>query len=114
MRLSNWYTLHTFPFLGMMNCRPGKPFPPKDEIGEFLEKSKNGVVFMSFGSIIKPSLMTKEYKEIIQRVFAKFPQYDFIWKWDEKLPDAPKNILGMKDIHYIGNMNCQLVFGRLE
>ena len=81
-------------FSGMMNCRPGKPFPPKDKIGDFLSQSKNGVVFMSFGSIIKPSAMPKEYKQIILNVFARFPQYDFIWKWDEELPEAPKNVLG--------------------
>merc|ERR1711953_178814 len=48
---------------------------------------------MSFGSIIKPSAMPKEYKQIILNVFARFPQYDFIWKWDEELPGAPKNVL---------------------
>ena len=90
MQLSHFYCL----FSGMMNCRPGKPFPPKDQIGDFLSQSKNGVVFMSFGSVIKPSAMPKEYKQIILNVFARFPQYDFIWKWDEKLPEAPKNVLG--------------------
>ena len=79
----------------MMNCRPGKPFPAKDRIGDFLNQSKNGVIFMSFGSIIKPSAMPKEYKEMILNVFARFPQYDFIWKWDEELPNAPKNVLGI-------------------
>ena len=78
-----------------MNCRPGKPFPAEDKIGEFLDKSKNGVVFMSFGSVIKASVMPKENKDIILKVFARFPQYDFIWKWEEELPNAPKNVLGM-------------------
>ena len=78
--------------LGMMNCRPGKPFEPNDPIGQFLNNSKNGVVFMSFGSIIQPSLMTKESKQIFLNTFKKFPQYDFIWKWDEKLPNLPKNV----------------------
>ena len=82
----------------MMNCRPGKPFPNEDKIGEFLDKSKNGVVFMSFGSVIKASVMSKEKKDIILKVFARFPQYDFIWKWEDKLPNAPKNVLGMD--HY--------------
>ena len=84
----------------MMNCRPGKPFPAKDNIGEFLDKSKNGVVFMSFGSFIKASVMPKENKDIILKVFARFPQYDFIWKWEEELPNAPKNVLGMN--YYTG------------
>ena len=82
-------------FVGMMNCRPGKPFPAEDKVGEFLDKSKNGVVFMSFGSIIKASSMPKENKDIILQVFARFPQYNFIWKWEEELPNKPKNVLGM-------------------
>ena len=79
--------------LGMMNCRPAKEFPPDDAIGNFLKKSKNGVVFMSFGSVVQPSLMPKEYKDIFLNVFRKFPQYDFIWKWDDEVPEAPKNVL---------------------
>ena len=79
--------------LGMMNCRPGNPFPAGDEIGDFLKKSKKGVIFVSFGSIIKGSLMTPDKKQIFLNVFKKFSQYDFIWKWDEKLPDLPKNVL---------------------
>ena len=79
--------------LGMMNCRPGNPFQAGDEIGDFLKKSKKGVIFVSFGSIIKGSLMTPDKKQIFLNVFKKFSQYDFIWKWDEKLPDLPKNVL---------------------
>ena len=79
--------------LGMMNCRPGNPFPTGDVIGDFLKNSKKGVIFISFGSIIKGSLMTPDKKQIFLNVFQKFSQYDFIWKWDEKLPDLPKNVL---------------------
>ena len=85
----------------MMNCRPGKPFPAEDKIGEFLDKSKNGVVFMSFGSVIKASVMPIENKDIILKVFSRFPQYDFIWKWEEELPNAPKNVLGMALLLYL-------------
>ena len=79
--------------LGMMNCRPAKELPPNDDIGNFLKKSKNGVVFMSFGSVIQPYLMPKEVKELFLNVFRRFPQYDFIWKWDDQVPEAPNNVL---------------------
>ena len=79
--------------LGMMNCRLGKPFTPGDVIGDFLNKSKKGVIFISFGSNIKGSLMTPDKKQIFLNVFKQFSQYDFIWKWDEKLPNLPKNVL---------------------
>ena len=56
---------------------------------------------MSFGSIIKGSSMPKENKDVILKVFARFPQYDFIWKWEEELPNTPKNVLGLHyDIHH--------------
>ena len=85
--------MNSFDHTGMMNCRPGKAFLANDTIGDFLDQSKNGVIFLSFGSIIKPSAMPKEYKEMFLNIFSRFPQYDFIWKWDEELPNKPKNVL---------------------
>ncbi len=67
--------------LGMMNCRPGQAFPKNDPIGDYLNNSKNGVVFVSFGSVLKGSLMTFHNKQILLNVFRRFPQYDFLWKW---------------------------------
>lgn len=80
--------------LGMMNCIPGQSFEKGDKIGDFLANSKNGVVFVSFGSVIKASLMTEENKNILLNVFKRFPQYDFIWKWDQdSMPGKPDNVL---------------------
>ena len=78
----------------MMNCIPGQSFEKGDKIGDFLANSKNGVVFVSFGSVIKASLMTEENKKILLNVFKRFPQYDFIWKWDQdSMPGKPDNVL---------------------
>ena len=78
----------------MMNCIPGQSFEKGDKIGDFLANSKNGVVFVSFGSVIKASLMTEENKQILLNVFKRFPQYDFIWKWDQdSMPGKPDNVL---------------------
>ena len=77
-----------------MNCIPGQSFEKGDKIGDFLANSKNGVVFVSFGSVIKASLMTEENKQILLNVFKRFPQYDFIWKWDQdSMPGKPDNVL---------------------
>ena len=77
-----------------MNCIPGQSFEKGDKIGDFLANSKNGVVFVSFGSVIKASLMTEENKQILLKVFKRFPQYDFIWKWDQdSMPGKPDNVL---------------------
>ena len=77
-----------------MNCIPAEDFAKDDPIGDFLAKSKNGVVYVSFGSVIKGSLMTEENKRILLNVFKRFPQYDFLWKWDQDtMPGKPDNVL---------------------
>merc|ERR1712226_407050 len=60
--------------LGMMNCRAGKLFAPDDQVGQFLEKSKKGVILLSFGSLIKSEDMTDETKEIFHNMFLKFSE----------------------------------------
>ena len=70
----------------MMNCIPAKAFEKGDQIGDFLANSKNGVIFVSFGSVLKASLMADENKEILINVFKKFPQCDILWKWDQGKP----------------------------
>lgn len=81
--------------LGMMNCRrPGKPFPTGDKIGTFLNNSKNGVILVSFGSVIRPSLLTAENQKILLNIFGRFPQYDFLWKWDlDSMEGKPDNVM---------------------
>ena len=40
--------------IGMMNCRPPKQLDPKtDKIGKFLNDAKEGVVYVSFGSVLQ-------------------------------------------------------------
>ena len=43
-------TVPNYIHIGMMNCKPPKGFERGDKIGKFIEKSKNGVIYMSFGS----------------------------------------------------------------
>ena len=70
-------------FIAKKIYRPGKAFPSDDNIGQFLANSKKGVVYMSFGTVIKSSLMSDETKEIFRKMFLKFSDYDFIWKLDK-------------------------------
>ena len=77
-----------------MNCRPGIPFPLNDPIGDYLTNSKNGVIFVSFGSVIKGSLMAVQTKRMLIRAFARFPEYDFLWVWDEiEMLGKPDNVM---------------------
>ena len=48
---------------------------------------------MSFGTVIKSSLMSDQTKEIFRKMFLKFSDYDFIWKLDKDIPNLPENVL---------------------
>jgi hypothetical protein len=39
--------------LGMMNCKEVKKLAANDKIGQFLDNAKEGVIYVSFGSVIK-------------------------------------------------------------
>ena len=39
--------------LGMMNCKEVKKLAPTDKIGQFLDNAKEGVIYVSFGTVVK-------------------------------------------------------------
>lgn len=68
---------------------------PKD-LKEYLDSSKNGVIYVSFGSNVKSSLLPKSKIETLLNVFRELP-YNFIWKFEaDNLPNIPKNLQIMK------------------
>jgi glucuronosyltransferase len=87
-------TVPNYVQIAMMNCRPAKGFAKGDIIGEYMDKSKNGVVFVSFGSVLQASLMSEARRKLLLNVFSRFPQYDFLWKWEiEVMEDKPSNLM---------------------
>ncbi|XP_050683780.1 UDP-glycosyltransferase UGT5-like isoform X3 [Leptidea sinapis] len=68
---------------------------PKQEIPEdlkiFLDSSKHGVIYVSFGTNTKSSLFPKSQVHIFTKVFSKLP-YDVLWRWDEDISGKSKNI----------------------
>ena len=59
-----------------------------------MDKSKNGVIYLSFGSALKGSLMTEENRKLLLNALGRFKQYDVIWKWEtEEMPDKPENVM---------------------
>ena len=40
-----------FEFLGMMNCKPAKSLPK--DLQEFIDSATKGVIYVSFGSVLK-------------------------------------------------------------
>lgn len=64
-----------------------------------MDKGKDGVVIMSFGSVVNGSDMPIEWKRAFLKSFANFPNYQFILKYEypdiTEMPEAKnlKNLL---------------------
>ena len=89
--------------VGMMNCKP-KPLNGNDgpstlpkKLQDWIDGSgENGVIYMSFGSVLRASSMTPERREMILQVLESLSPMRVIWKWeDEDTYTLPSNILTM-------------------
>ncbi|XP_037300055.1 UDP-glycosyltransferase UGT5 isoform X5 [Manduca sexta] len=77
-------------FMGGIHQNPTKPLP--QELKTYLDSSKNGVIYISFGTNVMPSMLPPERIQILVKVFSKLP-YDVLWKYDkDELPGRSKNI----------------------
>ncbi|CAK1547651.1 unnamed protein product [Leptosia nina] len=69
---------------------PEKTLP--SDLQNYLDSSKNGVIYLSFGSNVFSSLLAPEKIQVFVRVFSKLP-YDVLWKWEtDVLPNKSDNI----------------------
>ncbi|XP_044749803.1 UDP-glycosyltransferase UGT5-like [Coccinella septempunctata] len=70
----------------------GKVKPLNPELKEFLDNSKNGVVYFSLGSNTFSCDLPDNVREILVKVFEQLP-YNVVWKWEtEVLPGKPNNV----------------------
>ncbi|KAL0860381.1 hypothetical protein ABMA27_009780 [Loxostege sticticalis] len=60
--------------------KPQKQLPA--DLKTYLDSSRNGVIYISFGTNVKPSLLPSERIRIIMNVMSALP-YDVLWKWDK-------------------------------
>ena len=75
---------------GLMTC--SKPPPLTGELLQFVEEAQHGVVFVSFGSVIKASKMPEEKRLMMLKSFSELKQR-VVWKWEEAMEDVPDNVL---------------------
>ena len=75
---------------GLMSCVPAKPLP--EHLEQFISESQHGVIFVSFGSVVKASKMPEHKRKAMLSVFSKLPQR-IIWKWETEMTDAPDNVM---------------------
>ena len=79
--------------LGMLNCKGVKNLPPGDKIAQFLDSAKEGVIYVSFGSVIQASQMSDEKRRIFLNSFRKLKQ-KVLWKWEtEHMEGLPDNVM---------------------
>lgn len=65
------------------------------EIEEFIESSKKGAVLFALGTNVRSSLMDLEKQKMLLDAFEQFPNYNFVWKFEDKTIDLklPKNVM---------------------
>lgn len=77
-------------FMGGIHHKPKKDLPK--DLEEYLNSSRNGVIYISFGTNVMPSLLPPERIQILINVFSQLP-YDVLWKYDkDELPGKSENI----------------------
>ncbi|XP_075985854.1 uncharacterized protein LOC142982983 [Anticarsia gemmatalis] len=77
-------------YMGGLHQNPEKELPT--DLKSYLDSSKNGVIYISFGTNVDPSLLPPERIQILVKTFSKLP-YDVLWKWNkDELPGRTSNI----------------------
>ncbi|XP_055917568.1 UDP-glucosyltransferase 2 [Eupeodes corollae] len=77
--------------IGGIHIKPAKPLPK--DLKEFIDNSKNGVIYFSLGSYMKSTDMPPEKIQIILKAFSKVKQ-NVLWKYeDDSIKNLPKNVM---------------------
>ncbi|XP_072946254.1 UDP-glucosyltransferase 2-like [Epargyreus clarus] len=77
--LDNIPVPHNVIYIGGLHQEPAKELP--QDLSLYLNNSKNGVIYVSFGTNIRTSLLLPEKVQIMIKVFSNLP-YDILWKMD--------------------------------
>ncbi|KAI1706884.1 UDP-glucoronosyl and UDP-glucosyl transferase domain-containing protein [Ditylenchus destructor] len=65
-----------------------EPKPVHPEFKPIIDRAKKGVVLFSFGSMADTKVLNPQTKRAFFNAFAKFPDYEFIWKLELTENDA--------------------------
>ncbi|CAH0578323.1 unnamed protein product [Chrysodeixis includens] len=81
-------------YLGGLHLKPPKPLP--QYLQTHLDASTRGVVYVSFGTNVRPSNMDQDLLDAFLQAFKSLP-YEILWKFDgDSLRSIPKNLLIQK------------------
>ncbi|XP_026736024.1 UDP-glucuronosyltransferase 2B20-like [Trichoplusia ni] len=77
-------------YTGGLHQTPTKELPT--DLKSYLDSSKHGVIYISFGTNVDPTLLSPERIQILVKTVSKLP-YDVLWKWNgDELPGRTANI----------------------
>ncbi|VVC99417.1 unnamed protein product [Leptidea sinapis] len=76
-------------YIGGLHQTVDKPLP--EDLRAYLDAAKNGVIYISFGTNVMPSMLDPKKIEIIVNVLSQ-TSFDVLWKWDGDLPGQSENI----------------------
>ncbi|XP_015838842.1 UDP-glycosyltransferase UGT5-like [Tribolium castaneum] len=76
--------------IGGFHVKPPKKLP--QDLQEFLDGAKDGVIYFSMGSNLKSAELPNDKRDAILKTFAKLKQ-KVLWKWEEEdLPGKSPNV----------------------
>jgi glucuronosyltransferase len=61
-----------------------------------MQKSKKGVILVSFGTVALSHNMPQEVKQVFLETFKKFPDITFLWKYEKdehKIAEGYQNVV---------------------
>ncbi|KAK0396176.1 hypothetical protein QR680_001607 [Steinernema hermaphroditum] len=87
---------HKIHYVG--GLKPAEKQSLSAEFVAIVEKAKKGFVVFSFGTFAKSSTFPKKVRSDLLKAFAKFPDYEFIWKYKESEQEA-KSSLHVSNVH---------------
>ncbi|KAF9423654.1 hypothetical protein HW555_000980 [Spodoptera exigua] len=77
-------------YLGGLHQAPYKPLPK--DLQSYVDSSKNGVIYVSFGTNVDPTTFPADRIEVLVKTLSQMP-YDILWKWNnDVLPGRTDNI----------------------
>ena len=89
-----WPSYQNLVEVGGIHCKPAKELP--ENLKTYMDAHPEGVVYVSFGSALKPSQMATEQKMVFINAFRELKNTPIIWKWDDVLDEIPENVLVQK------------------
>ncbi|VVD01235.1 unnamed protein product [Leptidea sinapis] len=79
--------------ISIWGIREKTPKELPQDLKKYLDSSKQGVIYLSFGSNAPSSKLPPETIQMFIRVFSQLP-YNVLWKWEkDELPGRPQNVI---------------------